>query len=347
MRGGKAMKRVGYAVVGLGRIAEHAVLPAFAHSRHSKLVAVVSGDSRKAARLARKFGAANHYTYENFHQCLDHPEVEAIFIATNNSTHCRFTIQAADAGKHVLVEKPMATSVSNCQQMIEACRSSKVRLMVAYRKYVEPASRMLKKIVSGGRLGRLKLIHTSFSIMLPQEGPATAWHLNSALAGGGSLVDLGVYCVNTSRWLAAAEPVRAWAYQWTTEPERFSEVDESIAFQLVFPQGLVVQGSSSFRAAQASFIQVHGEKGWAALDPAFAYNQERRLFGVVNGRWFEKRFKVIDEFALELDDFAACIRRGQEPEASGYQGLRDVAVMQAIYQAAREGREVVIPASEN
>jgi predicted dehydrogenase len=338
-------KKVGYAVVGLGRIAERAVLPAFRHSQRAKLIAVVSGQEKKAAKFAAQFGASDYYTYEDYALCLSHPEVEAVFIATTNSTHADFTLRAAAAGKHVLCEKPMATTVGDCARMIEACRTAKVRLMIAYRKYLEPGSRTLKKLVRSGKLGRLKIIHSAFTIMLPAAGNAPAWHLDRTAAGGGSLMDLGVYCVNTSRWLAGTEPMEARAYAWTLDPNRFSEVEESIAFQLLFPGGLVVQASSSFGAAEASFIQLHGEKGWAALDPAFAYNQERRLFGALGGRWFEERFKVMDEFALELDELADCIRRHREPEPSGREGLRDVAVMEAIYRAAREARPVPIPTS--
>jgi predicted dehydrogenase len=152
--------------------------------------------------------------------------------------------------------------------------------------------------------------------------------------------------VNTSRWLAGTEPTEGRAYAWSSDPDRFAEVEESIAFELLFPNGLVVQGSSSFGAAPASFIQVHGEKGWAALDPAYAYNQERRLFGAIGGRWFEKRFKIMDEFALELDQFANCIRHQREPEPNGYEGLRDVTVMEAIYRAVHEGHAVSIPGSQ-
>ncbi len=339
--------KVGYAVVGLGSIAERAVLPAFRHSRRAKLVAVVSGDAKKAARFAARFGARQAYTYADYESCLSCPDVEAVFIATTNSTHADFTLRAASAGKHVLCEKPMATTVEDGARMIEACRAANVRLMIAYRKYLEPGSRALKNLVQKGKLGRLKIIHTAFTIMLPKARPSAAWHLNRQAAGGGSLVDLGVYCVNTSRWLAGTEPLEARAYAWTVEPNRFSEVEESIAFQLVHPDGLVVQGSSSFAAAGASFIQVHGEKGWAALDPAFAYDQERRLFGAIGGKWFERRFEVMDEFALELDEFADCIRRHREPEASGTEGLRDLVVMEAIYRAAREERSVPVPRSQN
>ena len=333
----KKNKRVGYAVVGLGNISQRAVLPAFRHSKKANLVAVVSGDLKKAKRLAARFGAIESYTYNDYDRCLENPDVDAVFIATDNGTHSRYSVRAAGAGRHVLCEKPMARTADECRQIIQACRENNVRLMIAYRKYFEPSSLALKKLVASGRLGRLKLIHSAFTIFLPPRKSVPAWHLDPVASGGGSLVDLGVYCVNTIRWLTGKEPTEAGAYCWTTDPARFSGVEESISFQLKFPDGLFAQASASFGAAQANFLKVFGEKGWAALDPAFAYDEERRLFGKIGGRWFEKRFKVMDEFALELDAFADSIRRGRDPEPDGREGLRDVVTMQAIYRAAREG----------
>ncbi|HLW80275.1 MAG TPA: Gfo/Idh/MocA family oxidoreductase [Terriglobia bacterium] len=335
---------IGYAVVGLGSISQDAVLPAFRHSRNSKLVAVVSGDQRKARRLAAKFGARDAYTFDEYDLCLSRPAVQAVFIATPNGAHAPHAIRAAGAGKHVLCEKPMANTADECRRMIDAARDHGVRLMIAYRKYFDPASLALKKLVKQGKLGRLRIIHSAFTICLPPDAPP--WHLDRRLAGGGSLMDVGVYTVNTVRWLTGQEPVEAEATEWTLDPARFREVEEHIAYRLKFPHGLVLQATASFGAAQAAFLHVHGERGWAALDPAFAYDEERRLFGKIGGRWFEQKFRVIDEFALELDHFSDCIRRRREPEPSGEQGLRDVAVMEAIYLAAREGHPVpiVLPA---
>jgi predicted dehydrogenase len=337
----KTAKRVGYAVVGLGHIAEHAVLPAFRHAKKSRLIALVSSDPAKAQRLAKKFGAPSHCTYDRFEECLRDPEIEAIYIATNNSTHLEFTRRAAAAGKHVLCEKPLANTTDECRQMIDACRRANVRLMTAYRKYFEPSSVALKKLIDSKKLGHLKLIHSAFTFNLPAH---QVWHLNRELAGGGSLWDVGVYCVNAVRWLTGLEPVEATAYSWSADPERFKEVDESIAFQLKFPDGLFVQASSSFVAAKASFLQIHAEKGWVAADPAFAYNEEKRLFGQIGGRWFGKVYPPSEEFHLELDHLANCIRSNREPQPDGVTGMRDVAVMEAIYQAARTGRPVPITA---
>ncbi|MGH9430913.1 MAG: Gfo/Idh/MocA family protein [Terriglobia bacterium] len=335
--------RVGYLVVGLGKIAENAMLPAFRHSRKSRLIGVVSRDRRKARRFAKQFGAPRYWAYDEYEDGLRDPEVEAVYLATPNGAHVRETLQAARAGKHVLCEKPMANSAADCKRMIAACEAGGVRLMIAYRKYLEPASLALKKLVDSGRLGKLRLIHSAFTIFLPKGPSVPAWHFDPGLSGGGSLMDLGVYCVNTALWLAGEAPVSAEAWSWTADPARFTEeIEESIAFRLTFPGGLVMQGTSSFGAAQASFIQVHGVQGWAALNPAYAYDEERRWFGKIRGRWFEKVFPRMDEFALELDYFSACIRRQREPEPDGRSGLRDVQVMEAIYRAARSRKIVRI-----
>jgi predicted dehydrogenase len=336
-------KRVGYAVIGLGHISQRAILPGFRNAKSSRLVALVSGDAAKAARLATEFGAGQTYTYEAFDECLRNPIVEAVYIATPNVAHLEFAIRAAEAGKHVLCEKPLAVTSAECRQIIESCRRNRVKLMTAYRKYFEPAALMLKALIDSKTLGRLKIIHSAFTFfMLAGE----SWHLKKSLAGGGSLLDVGIYGINTVRWLTGLEPVEATAYSWTTDPAWFSEVDENMSFQLKFPGELYLQGSSSFTAAKSSFLHVHGEKGWAALDPAYAYNEERRFFGKISGEWFEKNFKPVDEFRLEIDHLSDCIRQDRDPLPDGIAGLRDVAVIEAIYEAAKQGRAVTIEAPE-
>jgi predicted dehydrogenase len=339
---GGNVKPVGYAVVGLGAIAQQAVLPAFAHSNKARLAAVVSGDKEKAEQLAGKFRAPHYYTYEAYAECLKNPAVEAVYIATPPGRHETFTLDAARAGKHVLCEKPLAATVAEGRRMVHACRKNGVRLMTAYRKYFEPASAALKKMIAEGRLGRVDIIHTAFTEFHPAGGSAPPWLLQRKLAGGGPLMDLGVYCVNTCRWLVDEDPVQAAAFSWRHDRKRFRQVEQGIAFRLNFASGLVLQGSSSYGSALASFVQIHGEKGWAALFPAFAFEQERRLAGSIAGRWFEMRFGVIDEFALELDAFAECIRRNRPAEPDGEQGMRDLIIIDAIYRSARQGRPVRI-----
>jgi predicted dehydrogenase len=334
-------RRIGYAVVGLGSIAETAVLPALRNSKNSKLMALVSHDESRAQELGAKFGVKRCYSYENYGQCLSQPGVDAVFVTSVNGAHAEQAIRAANAGKHVLCEKPMATSVEDCRRMVEACRAKSVRLMIAYRKYFEPASVALKKLVTSGKLGRLRHMFSSYTEIV-DPGKAKTWQLNQKLAGGGSLMDIGIYCVNTMRWVAGNSPIDATAYRWTDAPQRFSEVEDSIAFRLTHPDGLVCQGTSSYSSMAASFLQVHGDQGWAALNPAFAFEEERRLFGKIRGRWFEKQFKVMDEFALELNAFAESIHRGRDPEPDGMEGLRDLATIEAIYRSAQENRTVPI-----
>jgi predicted dehydrogenase len=339
-------KRVGYAVVGLGRFSQRAILPGFRHCKKAKLVALVSGDRSKARLMARKFGAGATYGYDELAACLSDPQVEAVYIATNNASHARYAVEAASAGRHVLCEKPMANTVHECRQMVEACRASNVYLMVAYRKYFDPASLELKRLITSGKLGRLKYVHSAFGFICRAWEKARAWRFDTKREGGGPLPDVGVYCVNTVRWLVGTEPSEVSAYAWTTDRETFSKVDENIAFRLTFPSGVVAQATASFGAAKSSFLQVHGEKGWAAMNPAYQWDEERCLFGRIGDRRFEKKFRVIDELALELDAFADSIRRQRQPEPNGVQGMRDVAVMEAIYQSAREGRAVPIDLPE-
>ena len=334
-------KPVGYAVVGLGSISEVAVLPAFQNSQKSKLVALVSHDQQRAEQLGAKFKVKNCYSYEDYDRCLNRADVEAVFIASVNSAHAEHTLRAAAAGKHVLCEKPMATSVTDCRSMVDACKARGVRLMIAYRKYFEPGSVALRQLAGSGRLGRLRHMYSTYTEIV-DPGKARAWQLSQKLAGGGSLMDLGIYCVNTMRWLAGSDPIEASAYAWTDDSERFHEVEDSIAFRLTHAGGLVCQGTSSFSAVPASFVQLHGENGWAALNPAFAFDEERRLFGKIQGRWFEQKFNVVDEFVLEIDAFAECIRRGRDPEPDGMEGLRDMATIEAIYRSVRENRAVTI-----
>ena len=237
-------KRIGFAVVGLGKIAQGSVLPAYANSRHAKLVALVSRDRKKATRLARKFGADAVYSSDEYAECLANSEVSALYIATPPGDHAHLTIAAAQAGKHVLCEKPMAATSQQSAAMVEACRKNGVLLMTAYRKYYEPGTLYLKQLIQSGKLGRIDVIHTAFS-ELYSPAVSQSWLVDPKLAGGGPLMDLGVYCVNTSRWLVDENPSEASAQSWVHDAAKFQEVEEGISFRLRFPSGLVVDGSST------------------------------------------------------------------------------------------------------
>lgn len=334
-------KKIGYAVVGLGNIARNSILPAFSNCRRAKLVALVSRDKEKAAAARAKFKATISYTTKDYEDCLANPEISAVYIATPPGEHEEFTVRAAEAGKHVLCEKPLAATVAQSARMVEACRRQGVLLMTAYRKYFEPAALYLKSLVSNGSLGRIDMIHTSFSELFT-PGASTAWLLDPALAGGGPMMDLGVYCVNTSRWLAGEDPVEALAQSWRHDTQRFKDVEEGVTFRLKFPSGLVVQGSSTYGAAMSSFIFVQGTKGWVSLSPAYPFEDERRVTGKIAGRSVDRRFKALDEFALEIDAFAFAIQKKKAVEPDGIQGHRDMIIFQAIYESARNGQPVAI-----
>jgi predicted dehydrogenase len=335
-------KRIGYAVVGLGSISQVAVLPAFAHSKKAKLVAVVSGDKKKATKYAQEFGASLACTYGEFSQCLENPQVQAVYIATPPGEHEKYAVAAAKAGKHVLCEKPLAATVQQARNMVNTCRRHKVLFMTAYRKYFEPSSLTLKKMITTGELGRIDILHTLFAELRPYGDSSPAWLFSKKLCGGGPLTDLGVYCINTTRWLVDEDPIVASGISWVREKRRYKEVEEGAAFRLDFKSGIVLQGTAAYSAAFSSFVHVHGEKGWAELGPAFAFEEERRLCGKVGGKWFDKTFKAMDEFVLEIDEFASCISENREPEPSGEQGLRDIIIIDAIYRAVKQRRSVAI-----
>ncbi len=334
-------RKVGVAVVGLGSIAQGSVLPAFSRSNKARLVAVVSRNRNKAARVARNFKAPAFYSLDEYAACLANPEVEAVYVATPQGEHAWLTIQAAQAGKHVLCEKPLAATVEQSAQMVKACQNNSVLLMTAYRKYFEPGTRLLKKLIQAGEFGRIDVIHTAFS-ELHVPGKSLQWLLDPELAGGGPLMDLGIYCVNTSRWLAGEDPVEVSAQAWKNDELRFQQVEEGITFRMHFPSGLVVHGSSSYGAVLSSLIYIQGTKGWASMAPAFDFNEPRRLIGTIRGRDIDRRFKVIDEFALELDAFASAIRNQRKIEPDGEQGHRDMIILQAIYESARSQMPVTI-----
>jgi predicted dehydrogenase len=334
-------KKIGFGVVGLGSIAQGSVLPCFAHCKKARLVALVGRDKQTAARLARKFNVSAHYHSDEYAACLANPEISAVYIATPNGEHETLTIQAADAGKHVLCEKPLAATVEQSARMVEACRRNGVKLMTAYRKYFEPSARYLKQLIQKGHLGRIDVIHTAFSeLHLP--GISLPWLLDANLAGGGPLMDLGVYCVNTTRWLVEEDPVEVTAQTWVHDAVRFGNVEEGISFRLHFPSGLIVQGSSSYGAVMSSLIFVQGTKGWASLTPAFPFDEDRRLTGKIGKRWFERKFKVTDEFAPEVDAFASAIQNQRAVEGDGVQGHRDMIILHAIYEAARTQQSIGI-----
>lgn len=334
-------KQIGFAVVGLGALSRTAILPAFRRVKKGRLVALVSRDKKKAAALAAQHKIPEAYSVDDFAACLSNPAVSAVYIVTPPGLHEEFAVAAARAGKHVLCEKPLAATVAQSARMVEACRQNNVLLMTAYRKYFEPGCLHLKQLIRTGRLGRIDTIHTSFSeLFVP--GKSIPWLLDPGLSGGGPLMDLGIYCVNTARWLVDENPVQVSAQSWTLRSDIFHDVEEGISFRLRFPSGLVVDASSTYSAALSSFIVVQGTKGWISLAPAYPFDEVRLLSGKIGRRFVRRRFRNLDEFALEISAFASAVRGRKAVAPDGAEGHRDMIILHSIYESARKQAPVGI-----
>ena len=336
-------QRVGYAIVGLGRLSVEELLPAFAATRLAKPVALVSGDRAKALTIGEHYGigAASIYDYESFDRLADDAAVQVVFIVLPNSMHAEFTIRAARAGKHVLCEKPMANSVAECEQMIDACRRAEARLMIAYRSQYEPMDRYIVDMVRRGRLGALREF-TAFNGQ--NQADPEHWRLKRALAGGGPLPDVGIYCLNAARFLSGEEPSEVFGHTVSApRDDRFTEVEESVHFVMRFPSGLVAQCGASYATHQSKFLRLTGSLGWAELSPAFAYTGlQLRIGSVEAGRDVIREPNLFpgNQFAHEIDHMSRCVLQNVEPHSGGEEGLQDMRVIEAIYASAQSGRWV-------
>jgi predicted dehydrogenase len=326
-----------YAVVGLGHIAQAAVLPAFAHARrNSRLTALVSGDARKRRVVGRKYRVDKTYGYDEYDACLE--EVDAVYIALPNSMHADYTIRAAHAGVHVLCEKPMAVTAGECQAMIDACREHRVKLMIAYRLHFEEISLAVIDLVRKGRIGRPKFFNSSFALTVGDGNIRTEKAL-----GGGSLYDIGVYCINAARQLFGSEPKEVMAVSVNSGPAKLAEIDESTGALLRFDGERVAAFATSFNAADVGAYRIVGTKGQVRVDPAYEYAEGLAYELTIDGKTTRKRTGKRDQFAPELLYFSDCIRRNRQPEPSGEEGLQDVRIVQALYESAETGKAVPIP----
>jgi len=325
---------VRYAVVGLGHIAQVAVIPAFRHARrNSRLVAVVSGDRTKRREIARRYRVEQAYTYEEYDDCLR--SVDAVYLALPNSMHAEYTVRAARAGVHVLCEKPMAVTTAECRQMIDACRKADVKLMVAYRLHFEALSLAAIDLARSGELGELKFFSSSFSMTVRRGDIRT-----KRASGGGTLYDIGVYCINAARNLFRAEPTQVSAVSINSGLKTLTEIDETTAATLRFGNDRLAMFVTSFNAAAVGAYRIVGTKGDLSADPAYEYAQGLEYAVTIGGRTTRKKGGKHDQFGPELLYFSDCILHDRQPEPSGEEGLQDVRIVQALYESARTGRPV-------
>jgi predicted dehydrogenase len=325
-------RQIGYCIVGLGRISMQHFMPGTKNSKISRVTGLVSGHRDKADKMAAEYGVPSKgiYSYENFDSIADNQDIDAVYIALPNSMHAEYSIRAAKAAKHVLCEKPMATTIEDSQAMIDACKKANKKLMIAYRCQYEPTNLHAIQLIRTGKLGKIQSIESTHGFNI-QPGE---WRLDKRLAGGGPLMDVGIYSLNACRYLTGEEPIAVEGYSSVIDQDgRFKEVEESLAWVMKFPSGAVASCSTTYGASMPGFYRVHGSAGVMHIEPAFAYEGLH-----LKAQW--KDAPPVDDlnpekdpmqFQREGDDFARCILENREPRASGEEGLRDMALMFRVY----------------
>ena len=339
---GDPPKKIGIALVGLGKLSEGQLAPALQKTKLCKLTGLVSGHPEKAREWAKKYDVPekNIYNYENFDTIKDNPDIDVIYVVLPNSMHAEYTIRAAKAGKHVLCEKPMAVSAKECEAMIAACRAAKRQLAIGYRLHFEPFNLEMARLSREKVFGAVKVIEAAAGFRI---GDPTQWRLKKALAGGGSMLDVGVYALQAARYISGEEPVSVSAAWTKTDPVKFKDVEEeTIQFTLRFPSGCVANCTGTY-ATRMSRWYAGAEDGWFELAPAFGYGPFK---GRTSGPDGIKDIDLqnVNHFEAEMDAFAACLLNNTPTTVPGEEGLRDLRITEAIYQAAASGKAVALKA---
>ena len=335
-RAGNRGKVVRYAVVGLGHIAQAAVLPAFAHSkRNSVLAALVSSEDKKLKQLGRRYRVPHACHYDDVDDLFTSGEIDAVYIALPNDMHREFTVRAARAGLHVLCEKPMAVTIRECEEMIRATRAAKVKLMIAYRLHFERANLEAAQFARKGKLGDLRYFSSDFSMQVAPDNIRLERE-----RGGGPLYDIGIYCINAARYCLGEEPLEVWATSTRSSDRRFREVDETVSAAMRFKDERLATFTCSFGAADKSVYSVTGTRGYITLDPAYEYAEGLAYTMKVDGRERKKKFGKSDQFAPELIYFSDCVLEDRDPEPSGEEGLADVRIIEGMLRSIENGRVV-------
>ncbi|HLP17949.1 MAG TPA: Gfo/Idh/MocA family oxidoreductase [Bacteroidota bacterium] len=324
-------KKLGIALIGLGSYSTYELAPALLETRNCRLAGIVTGTPEKAAKWKERYKIPekNIYNYQNFDAIADNDDIDAVYVVLPNSMHHEFTLRAAAAGKHVICEKPMAVSVTECTEMINACRKAGVRLLIGYRLHFDPYHQAAMKFRMSKEAGQLHTVDAAFAFRI---GDPTQWRLKKSLAGGGPLMDLGIYCIQASRYSTGSEPLTATAtIEEKTDPKKFAEVEETIRWQLEFPDSVTATSMCSYNK-QANYLKLTSENGWLELQSAFSY-------GGISGRTNTGTldFPHINQQALQLDGFSRCITDHLESDADGEEGRKDMKVIEAIYRSAATG----------
>ena len=321
--------RIRYAVVGLGHIAQNAILPAFAHAEeNSELTALVSDDPVKLRALSREYGVENCFSYDDFELCLHSGIIDAVYIALPNNLHADYCIRAAQAGIHVLCEKPLAVTEEECQDIIKACSENNVKLMTAYRLHFEQGNLEAMEIVRSGKIGEPRIFNSVFTMQVSPGNIRTKTQY-----AGGTLYDIGIYCINAARYIFSDEPIEGFCFSAAGADSRFRKVEEMTAAIMRFPKERLAGFTASFGAEDTADFEVVGTKGKLRAIQAYEYSMPVILEVTVDGRTERKRCELRDQFAPELVYFSDCALRNIEPEPSGVEGLRDVSIIRSLYES--------------
>jgi glucose-fructose oxidoreductase len=332
--------KLGVALVGLGYYSTELLAPALQRTQNCYLAGIVTGSPEKAETWKKQYGLPdkNIYNYQNFDRIADNRDIDVVYVVLPNSLHREFTVRAANAGKHVWCEKPMAMNAAECEAMIEACRKNKVKLSIGYRMQHEPNTQDAIRLSREKTLGKVMLVNTTAGFF---EGRTSHWHTIKAL-GGGAMYDMGVYPLNAARYIVGEEPLAVSATQAVHRPEIFKGIDETMMFQLEFPGGALASCTTSLGINLPNYLHAACEKGSFRLEPFSNYNgiQGYTSKGV-------KLEKLVDEAipqqqTRQMDDDAAAILQNKPVLVPGEEGLKDIRVLEAIYRSAREGKRVVI-----
>lgn len=324
------------ALMGLGGYANR-VADAMQACKKAKLVGVISGTPAKIKDWQSRFSIPdkNCYNYENFDQIKNNKDIDVVYITTPNALHHDEVIRVAAAGKHVICEKPMALNAKEGQEMIDACRKAKVQLLVGYRMHFEPKTLEIIRMRKNGDLGKIMFFQGQCGFRI---GDPTQWRLNKKLAGGGSMMDIGIYAVNGARYMVGEEPVWVTAQETKTDPVKFKEgVDETIQFQMGFPSGAVASCLSTYSMNNLDRFYLNGEKGFASLQPSTGYGPIR---GFTNQG--ELTQPHVTHQTVQMDEMAGIILEGKQPivPVDGEEALKDLKIIDAIYLAVKTGRKV-------
>lgn len=336
MAGGQDNKKLGIALVGLGSYSEGQLAPGLVNAEHCYLAGIVTGTPAKEKEWMERYDIpkANVYNYENFDSIAENDAIDIVYVVLPNSMHAEFCIRAAKAGKHVICEKPMAVSVAECDAIIEACENANVKLSVGYRMQSDPYTNEVKRLVKEKTFGEVTYVSSDASYI--SRGNPDQWRLNRALSGGGALLNMGVYAIQSNIYGTGTNPISVSAQEFSTRPDYFKETDETIMAQMKFPNGVVGQLCTSHNA-RGNRLYVSCTDGWIELNPCHSYGP---LAGrTSNGN--EISFPHKSQQMLQMDDFAQHIKTGNTNFAPGEMGKRDMIIVEAIYQSIREGGKTI------